>query len=56
MIDITTHSGTPSNVIVVLTVTLKVARSIDLVYGGGSIGLMGLISQAVYGGGRHVIG
>lgn len=33
-----------------------VARSIDLVYGGGSIGLMGLVSQAVYGGGRHVIG
>lgn len=33
-----------------------VARSIDLVYGGGSIGLMGLVSQAVYDGGRHVIG
>ncbi|KAK0603953.1 hypothetical protein LWI29_010536 [Acer saccharum] len=33
-----------------------VARNIDLVYGGGSIGLMGLISQAVYDGGRHVIG
>lgn len=35
---------------------VKVARNIDLVYGGGSIGLMGLISQAVYNGGRHVIG
>ncbi|CAI0452981.1 unnamed protein product [Linum tenue] len=35
---------------------LKVSRNIDLVYGGGSIGLMGLISQAVYEGGRHVIG
>jgi predicted Rossmann-fold nucleotide-binding protein len=34
----------------------QVARSIDLVYGGGSIGLMGLVSQAVYDGGRHVIG
>lgn len=34
----------------------KVSRNIDLVYGGGSIGLMGLISQAVYDGGRHVIG
>lgn len=34
----------------------KVSRNIDLVYGGGSIGLMGLISQAVYEGGRHVIG
>ncbi|CAN7060858.1 hypothetical protein IGI04_016239 [Brassica rapa subsp. trilocularis] len=33
-----------------------VSRNIDLVYGGGSIGLMGLISQAVYNGGRHVIG
>ncbi|CAL1404259.1 unnamed protein product [Linum trigynum] len=33
-----------------------VSRNIDLVYGGGSIGLMGLISQAVYEGGRHVIG
>lgn len=33
-----------------------VARSVDLVYGGGSIGLMGLVSQAVYDGGRHVIG
>jgi len=34
----------------------KVSRNIDLVYGGGSIGLMGLISQAVFDGGRHVIG
>ncbi|CAN6310777.1 unnamed protein product [Urochloa humidicola] len=33
-----------------------VARSVDLVYGGGSIGLMGLVSQAVYDGGRHVMG
>ncbi|KAG5379352.1 hypothetical protein IGI04_027194 [Brassica rapa subsp. trilocularis] len=33
-----------------------VSKNIDLVYGGGSIGLMGLISQAVYNGGRHVIG
>ncbi|KAH8515168.1 hypothetical protein H0E87_003864 [Populus deltoides] len=33
-----------------------VERNIDLVYGGGSIGLMGLISQAVYDGGRHVLG
>jgi hypothetical protein len=35
---------------------VQVARGIDLVYGGGSIGLMGLVSQAVYDGGRHVIG
>ncbi|KAL6634773.1 hypothetical protein ACP70R_027444 [Stipagrostis hirtigluma subsp. patula] len=33
-----------------------VARNIDLVYGGGSVGLMGLVSQAVYNGGRHVLG
>lgn len=35
---------------------LKVERRIDLVYGGGSVGLMGLISQAVHDGGRHVLG
>lgn len=28
----------------------------DLVYGGGSIGLMGLVSQAVYDGGCNVLG
>ncbi|KAL1541301.1 Cytokinin riboside 5'-monophosphate phosphoribohydrolase log1 [Salvia divinorum] len=33
-----------------------VSRSIDLVYGGGSIGLMGLVSQAVHDGGCHVTG
>ncbi|KAJ8630525.1 hypothetical protein MRB53_023848 [Persea americana] len=33
-----------------------VERSIDLVYGGGSVGLMGLVSQAVHDGGRHVLG
>ncbi|KAL9238053.1 hypothetical protein vseg_012529 [Gypsophila vaccaria] len=33
-----------------------VEKKIDLVYGGGSIGLMGLVSQAVYDGGRHVLG
>ncbi|KAF6142968.1 hypothetical protein GIB67_003924 [Kingdonia uniflora] len=33
-----------------------VERSIDLVYGGGSIGLMGLVSQTVFDGGRHVLG
>ncbi|KAK4777540.1 hypothetical protein SAY87_017727 [Trapa incisa] len=33
-----------------------VERRIDLVYGGGSIGLMGLVSQAVHDGGRHVLG
>ncbi|KAH7653791.1 Cytokinin riboside 5'-monophosphate phosphoribohydrolase LOG protein [Dioscorea alata] len=33
-----------------------VERKIDLVYGGGSIGLMGLISQTVFNGGCHVLG
>ncbi|KAH7663220.1 Cytokinin riboside 5'-monophosphate phosphoribohydrolase LOG protein [Dioscorea alata] len=33
-----------------------VLKNIDLVYGGGSIGLMGLISQTVFNGGRNVIG
>nr|AAD18138.2 hypothetical protein [Arabidopsis thaliana] len=33
-----------------------VSRNIDLVYGGGSIGLMGLVSQAVHDGGRHLTG
>ncbi|TVU44238.1 hypothetical protein EJB05_03674 [Eragrostis curvula] len=31
-------------------------RGIDLVYGGGSVGLMGLISHAVHKGGGHVLG
>lgn len=34
----------------------QVKRRIDLVYGGGSVGLMGLISQTVYDGGCHVLG
>lgn len=33
-----------------------VERKINLVYGGGSIGLMGLISKAVFEGGSHVLG
>lgn len=33
-----------------------VDRRIDLVYGGGSVGLMGLISKTVYNGGCHVLG
>ncbi|XP_062213911.1 probable cytokinin riboside 5'-monophosphate phosphoribohydrolase LOGL5 [Phragmites australis] len=33
-----------------------VERGIDLVYGGGSLGLMGLISRAVHNGGGHVLG
>ncbi|XP_065015299.1 cytokinin riboside 5'-monophosphate phosphoribohydrolase LOG1-like isoform X1 [Musa acuminata AAA Group] len=33
-----------------------VARKVDLVYGGGSVGLMGLVSEAVHSGGGHVIG
>ncbi|KAG6505251.1 cytokinin riboside 5'-monophosphate phosphoribohydrolase LOG8-like [Zingiber officinale] len=33
-----------------------VNRRISLIYGGGSVGLMGMISQAVYDGGCHVLG
>ncbi|KAA8520237.1 hypothetical protein F0562_014493 [Nyssa sinensis] len=33
-----------------------VQRKIDLVYGGGSVGLMGLISKTVFDGGCHVLG
>ncbi|KAL1215666.1 Cytokinin riboside 5'-monophosphate phosphoribohydrolase LOG5 [Cardamine amara subsp. amara] len=33
-----------------------VERRLNLVYGGGSIGLMGLVSQAVHEGGGHVLG
>ena len=41
-------SGTP--------VWWQVARGMDLVYGGGSLGLMGEVSEAVHKGGGHVIG
>jgi len=34
----------------------QVARKVDLVYGGGSLGLMGEVSEAVHKGGGHVIG
>lgn len=33
-----------------------VTRNLDLVYGGGSVGLMGLVSQEVHRGGGHVLG
>ncbi|KAJ6921012.1 cytokinin riboside 5'-monophosphate phosphoribohydrolase LOG5-like [Populus alba x Populus x berolinensis] len=33
-----------------------VSRRLDLVYGEGSVGLMGLVSQEVHRGGGHVIG
>ncbi|OVA10880.1 Cytokinin riboside 5'-monophosphate phosphoribohydrolase LOG [Macleaya cordata] len=33
-----------------------VSRRLNLVYGGGSVGLMGLVSQAVHQGGGHVLG
>ncbi|KAI9201370.1 hypothetical protein LWI28_022299 [Acer negundo] len=33
-----------------------VSRRLDLVYGGGSVGLMGLVSQEVHRGGGHVLG
>ncbi len=37
-------------------VNLQVQRKINLVYGGGSIGLMGKIAQTVDASGGHVIG
>ncbi|KAK9129295.1 hypothetical protein Sjap_009782 [Stephania japonica] len=33
-----------------------VSRNLGLVYGGGSVGLMGLVSQTVHNGGGHVLG
>ncbi len=33
-----------------------VARGLDLVYGGGSVGLMGVVAHTVLNGGRHVTG
>lgn len=33
-----------------------VEKKMDLVYGGGSIGLMGLVAQTVHDGGSHVLG
>ncbi|KAJ4702242.1 Cytokinin riboside 5'-monophosphate phosphoribohydrolase [Melia azedarach] len=33
-----------------------VSRKLDLVYGGGSVGLMGLVSQEVHRGGGYVLG
>lgn len=33
-----------------------VARKLDLVYGGGSVGLMGVLARTVLAGGCHVIG
>ncbi|XP_040991843.1 probable cytokinin riboside 5'-monophosphate phosphoribohydrolase LOGL1 isoform X1 [Juglans microcarpa x Juglans regia] len=33
-----------------------VERKMDLVYGGGSVGLMGLVSQTTFDGGCHVLG
>ncbi|VFQ69415.1 unnamed protein product [Cuscuta campestris] len=51
------HGKNPSYQLAALQLAnLLVERKIDLVYGGGSIGLMGLVSQAVHKGGRHVLG
>lgn len=44
------------SLLMILMCVMKVKRRIDLVYGGGSVGLMGLVSQAVHDGGRHVLG
>lgn len=39
-----------------MDVDAQVSRKVDLVYGGGSLGLMGEVSEAVHRGGGHVIG
>ncbi|KAA8549667.1 hypothetical protein F0562_001315 [Nyssa sinensis] len=45
-----------SDMVVVRSELNVVERNIDLIYGGGSLGLMGLVSQTVYDGGCHVLG
>ena len=35
---------------------LLVAKNIDLVFGGGQVGLMGVVADSAMAGGRHVIG
>ncbi|XP_054819580.1 cytokinin riboside 5'-monophosphate phosphoribohydrolase LOG3-like isoform X1 [Prosopis cineraria] len=51
------HGKNPSYQLAAIQLAKQlVERNIDLVYGGGSIGLMGLVSQAVFDGGRHVLG
>lgn len=42
--------------LVIIFACVKVARRLDLVYGGGSIGLMGFVSQAVHNAGGKVLG
>ncbi|CAI9093724.1 OLC1v1029276C1 [Oldenlandia corymbosa var. corymbosa] len=39
-----------------VNISFQVTRKIDLVYGGGSVGLMGMISQRVFDGNCHVLG
>lgn len=42
--------------LICLSFVSKVSRKLDLVYGGGSVGLMGLVSKEVHRGGGHVLG
>lgn len=39
-----------------IVIDFQVNKKIDLVYGGGSIGLMGLVSKTVHDGGCNVLG
>lgn len=39
-----------------VVVSAQVSRKVNLVYGGGSVGLMGQVAQTVHAGGGHVIG
>lgn len=43
-------------IIIIILLNKKVSKRLNLVYGGGSIGLMGLVSQAVHRGGGNVLG
>ncbi|KAM0865695.1 hypothetical protein ACQ4PT_043112 [Festuca glaucescens] len=56
MEEITAAAKGRSGVEVEAEVEVQVARKMDLVYGGGSLGLMGEVSEAVHNAGGHVIG
>ena len=50
------YSSTDSRFSLFYVFEFQVAKNLDLVYGGGSIGLMGLVSKAVHHARGNVIG
>ena len=50
------YSSTDSRFSLFYVFEFQVAKNLDLVYGGGSIGLMGLVSKGVHDAGGNVIG